>query len=112
MSKSFRSVLGAVAATAALASFAAPVMAQTPWMAQHPRRAQVDARLRDQDARIDRAVREGRIGPDRAAKLHAADQRIREEERQMASMHGGHITAREQARLNAEEDRVSHRIGR
>lgn len=112
MSKSFRTVLSAVAATVSLACVAGPAMAQTPWQAQHPRRAQVDARLRNQDMRIDRELRRGRIGPDQAQRLHGADQRIREQEQRMAAMHGGHITPREQARLNAEEDRVSHRIGR
>jgi len=112
MSKPMRNLLTAAAATLSLACLAAPAMAQTPWQAQHPRRAQVDARLRTQDARIDEEVRTGQISPAKAARLHAADRRIREHEQRMAAMHGGHITADDQARLNAEEDRVSHRIGR
>jgi hypothetical protein len=112
MSKSIRTVLTAVAATVSLACLAAPAMADTPWQAQHPRRAQINARLDHQDARIDGQLRTGQISPARAARRHAADQRIRAEEQQMAAMHGGHITEREQARLNAEEDRVSHRIGK
>lgn len=112
MSKSMRNVLTAVAATASLACLAAPAIAQTPWQAQHPRRAQVDARLRTQDARIDEELRTGQITPARAARLHDADHRIRAHEQRMAAMHGGHITADDQARLNAEEDRISHRIGK
>jgi hypothetical protein len=112
MPSSFRTALTAAAATVSLACLAAPAMAQTPWQAQHPRRAQVDARLRTQDARIDEEIRTGRISPAKAARLHAADRRIRGHEQRMAAMHGGHITADEQARLNAEEDRVSQRIGR
>ncbi len=112
MSKVIRTVLTAAAAAASLACLAAPATAQTAWQAQHPRRAQVDGRLHDQDARIDQAARAGRIGPAEAARLHAADQRIRAREQHMAAMHGGHLTQREQARLNHEEDRVSHRIGR
>jgi hypothetical protein len=111
MSDSIRTLLGAVAATLSLACLAAPAMAQTPWQAEHPREAQVNGRLRNQDARIDQELRTGQIGPEQAARLHAADHRIRAKEQQMAAMHGGHITAHEQARLNAEEDRVSHRIG-
>ena len=111
MSKSLGTVLSAVTATVSLACLAAPAMAQTPWQAGHPREAQVDGRLRNQDARIDQELRTGQIGPAQAARLHAADRRIRAREQQMAAMHGGHITAHEQARLNAEEDRVSHRIG-
>ncbi|HUN72478.1 MAG TPA: hypothetical protein VMU52_09225 [Steroidobacteraceae bacterium] len=106
-----RTLLAAAAATASLACLSAPAMAQNGWQAQHPRRAQVNARLATQDARIDQEVRTGQIGPRQAAHLHAADQRIRAQEEQMAARHGGHITAREQAKLNAEEDRVSHRIG-
>jgi hypothetical protein len=112
MSKWCRTVLTAAAAIVSLACFAGPAMAQSPWQAQHPRLAQVDARLHDQDARIDRELGTGRIGPAQAARLHGADRRIRAQEQRMAAMHGGHITAREQARLNAEEDRVSRRIGR
>ena len=112
MSKSIRRVLTAVATTVSLACVAVPAMAQTPWQAQHPRRAQVDARLRTQDARIDEELRTGQITPQRAARLHEADRHIRAHEQRMAAMHGGHISADDQARLNAEEDRVSHRIGR
>jgi hypothetical protein len=112
MSKSFSSALAAAAAAASLSCLATPAaMAQTAWQAQHPRRAQVDARLAHQDARIDQELRAGQIGPGQAARLHEADHRIRAHERRMAAMHGGDITAREQAKLNAEEDRVSHRIG-
>ncbi|MGH8299049.1 MAG: hypothetical protein ACRES6_07165 [Steroidobacteraceae bacterium] len=112
MSRPFRTVLTALAAIISLACVAAPAMAQTAWQAQHPRRAQIDARLHDHDMRIDRELRTGQIGPRQAQRLHGADQRIRAQEQRMAAMHGGHITAREQARLNAEEDRLSHRIGR
>lgn len=112
MPSSFRTSLAAVAAAASLVCLAAPAMAQTAWQAQHPRRAQVDARLRTQDARIDEELRTGQITPTRAARLHEADHRIRSHEERMAAMHGGHLTADDQARLNAEEDRVSHRIGR
>lgn len=111
MSQSFRTVLIAASAAVSLACLAGPAMAQTAWQAGHPRRAQVDARLVNQEARIDQEVKTGQIGPREAARLHAADQRIRAHEQQMAAMHGGHITKGEQARLNAEEDRVSHRIG-
>lgn len=112
MSKPFRTALTAVAAGVCLACLAAPAMAQSAWQIHHPRRAQVNGRLAIQDARIDQEVHTGQISPARAARLHEADQRIRAQEQQMAAMHGGHLTAREQARLNAEEDRVSQRIGR
>jgi type IV pilus biogenesis protein CpaD/CtpE len=111
MSKSYRSVLTAAAAAVSLGCVTAPALAQGTWAAQHPLRAEVNARLDRQDHRIDEKVRAGLMRPGRAARLHAADQRIRDHERRMAAMHGGDITPRDQAKLNAEEDAVSQQIG-
>ena len=112
MSKSIRTVLTAVAATVSLACLAAPAMADTPWQAHHPRREQVNNRLGNQNARIHQEVKEGEMSHAKAARLHAADHRIRMQERRDAARNGGHITKREQARLNRRENRVSRRIGR
>ena len=112
MSKSIRTVLTAVAATVSLACLAGPAMADTPWQAHHPRREQVNNRLGNQNARIHQEVKEGEMSHARAARLHAADHRIRMQERRDAARDGGHITRREQARLNRRENRVSRRIGR
>jgi hypothetical protein len=112
MSKSIRTVLTAVAATVSLACFAVPAMADTPWQAHHPRREQVNNRLGNQNARIHREVKEGEMSHARAARLHAADHRIRGQERRMAAHDGGHITKRQQARINREENHVSRKIGR
>jgi type IV pilus biogenesis protein CpaD/CtpE len=111
MSKSYRSVLTAAAAAVSLSCLTAPAIAQGAWAAQHPLRAEVNARLAKQDHRIDEKVRAAQMRPGQAARLHAADQRIRDHEQRMAAMHGGDITPREQAKLNAEEDRVSREIG-
>ena len=112
MSKSIRTVLTAVAATVSLACLAAPAMADTPWQAHHPRREEVNNRLANQNARIHQEVKEGEMSHGKAARLHAADHRIRLQERRMAARNGGHITRREQARLNRRENHVSHRIGK
>jgi len=112
MSKSIRTVLTALAATASLACLAAPAMADTPWQAHHPRREQVNSRLATQNARIHREVREGEMSHAKAARLHRADHRIRLQERRMAARQGGAVTRRQQARLNRRENRVSRRIGR
>lgn len=112
MSKSIRTVLTAVAATVSLACLAAPAMADTPWQAHHPRREQVNNRLGNQNARIHEEVKEGEMSHAKAARLHRADHRIRMQERRMAARNDGHITKREQHRLNREENRVSHRIGK
>jgi hypothetical protein len=112
MSKSLRTVLTAVAATLSLACLTAPAMAQTAWQASHPRRAEVNGRLGKQNARIHQEVREGEMSHAKAARLHHADHRIRMQERRIAARQGGHITRRQQARLNHRENRVSHRIGK
>lgn len=112
MSKSIRTVLTAVAATVSLACLAAPAMADTPWQAHHPRREQVNNRLGNQNARIHHEVKEGEMSHARAARLHHADHRIRMQERRMAARNDGHITRRQQARINREENHVSRRIGK
>ena len=112
MSKSIRTVLTAVAATVSLACLAAPAMADTPWQAHHPRREQVNNRLGHQNARIHQEVKEGEMSHAKAVRLHRADHRIRMQERHMAARHDGHITRRQQARINHEENHVSRRIGR
>ena len=112
MSKSIRTVLTAVAASVSLACLAAPAMADTPWQAHHPRREEVNNRLANQDARIHREVKEGEMSHAQAARLHRADHRIRLQERRMAARTGGHISKRQQARLNRRENHVSRRIGR
>ena len=78
----------------------------------HPRRVQVNRRLRVQNRRIHQQVRERELNPRQAQRLHHADRRIRGEERRFARHHHGVITRAEQARLNRQENRVSHRIGR
>ena len=112
MSKPIRTVLTAVAAACSLACLAAPAMADTPWQAHHPRREEVNNRLSNQHARIHQEVKEGEMSHAKAARLHRADHRIRMQERRMAARNGGHITRRQKAMLNREENRVSHRIGK
>ena len=112
MSKSLRTVLTAAAAAVSLACLAGSAMAATPWQAEHPRRAEINARLARQQARIHRAVETGRITRAQAARLHRAGERIRAQEERMAARHGGHITAAEQAKLNREADYIGRQIGR
>jgi len=86
-------------------------LAETAWEISHPRRDQVNDRLENQDRRIHQEVKEGELTHAQAAKLHRQDHRVREEERAMASRHGGHITKREQTALNRQENRISREIG-
>ncbi|HTN95193.1 MAG TPA: hypothetical protein VMJ33_11480 [Gallionella sp.] len=78
----------------------------------HPRRAEVNDRLKNQDKRIHKEVKEGEMSKSEAAKLHKEDRHIRKEERMMASQNGGHITKREQKTLNHQENEVSQQIGK
>jgi len=97
----------AVAGTAVSAAFA-----ETQWERNHPRRDQVNDRLANQNRRINRELKEGEITKQQAHELHREDHAIRQEERDMAKINGGHITKGEQKVLNQQENAVSHQIGR
>lgn len=91
----------------ATSSFAA-----TPWQKAHPRRTEVNARLANQNRRIHQEVKEGDLTKSQAATLHKDDGQIRQEERDMASQNGGHISKSEQHVLNQQENVVSKQIGK
>ena len=78
----------------------------------HPRRAEVNQRLNNQDKRIHNEVKEGDMSKAKAARLHKKDRHIRKEERAMASRDGGHISKRDQEKLNRQENGVSQQIGK
>jgi hypothetical protein len=82
------------------------------WNQRHPRRAEVNARLDNQNRRISEERREGELTAGRARRLHAEDRMIRREERLMAAQNHGHITRAEQRALNQQENAVSRQIGR
>ena len=77
---------------------------------KHPRRAEVNLRLARQNYRIDKKVDDGQMSAKEGAKLHKEDHQIRQEERDMASQDGGHITKQEQKVLNQQENVVSKQI--
>jgi len=81
------------------------------WAKDHPRRAEVNSRLENQNRRIDKERKEGEITKGQAQELHHEDHQIRQEERDMASQNGGHITKQEQKTLNQQENAVSRQIG-
>jgi len=82
------------------------------WAQRHPRRAEVNARLANQNARINKELKEGEITKGQARALHREDRAVRQEERDMASQNGGHITRSEQRVLNQQENGISREIGR
>lgn len=106
-----RKLLAATFAALSLASLGTAASAAT-WDQTHPRRAEVNARLANQNRRIQHEVKEGEMTHAQAAALHRQDHQIRREERLMASQNGGHITRPEQRVLNQQENAVSRQIGR
>jgi len=85
---------------------------ESQWAKEHPRRAQVNKRLKNQNKRINKEVKEGEISKAQAKNLKKKDQAIRQEERDMAKQNGGHITRSEQKVLNQQENAVSREIGK
>jgi hypothetical protein len=85
--------------------------AETLWQYHHPRRAEVNERLAYQNYRINNGVEDGRISPWRAARLHAEDRTIQNEERFIARLNAGYITPAQQRALNQQENVVSRQIG-
>ena len=101
-----------VLAAVSLTVFAGSAFAETQWDKNHPRRDQVNDRLANQNRRINQEYREGEISRGQARQLHKEDHQIRREEREMASLDGGHITRSEQRVLNQQLNGVSRQIGR
>jgi len=111
MFKTWARVLTIAVTTAFIAGIASSAIAETNWEKNHPRRDQVNDRLANQNKRIKQERKEGELTAGQAAKLHKEDRQIRQEERDMASQNGGHITKSEQKVLNQQENAVSKQIG-
>jgi hypothetical protein len=80
------------------------------WAQNHPRRAEVNARLANQNTRITYNLAKGNIAPSQAALLKSEDRTVRAQERFDASLNGGHITKAEQRALNQDENAISRQI--
>ena len=102
--------LSATVITAALAGAAGTASADTTLQKNHPRREQVNNRLARQNKRIHQDVKNGTLNKGQAAALHHQDHQVRQEERDMASQNGGHITKSEQKVLNQQENGISKEI--
>jgi hypothetical protein len=110
MSYSAKRSLSFAAAVVALAGAVGTASAATTWQKDHPRRTQVNHRLGNQNARIHNDVKDGTLSKGQAATLHQEDHQVRQEERDMASQNGGHITKQEQSVLNKQENGISQQI--
>lgn len=112
-------IIRALAACVLLSSVAACVV--TPPPAPHPgptpqqiadqRLHQVDGRIDNLARRIDNRVNQGYYPPPQGAGLHHRLETIRQEAHDMASQHGGGLSAEEQRVLNQELDNAAHAIG-
>ena|SRR5437868_9802227 len=110
---STRKLIGTLVLATVAAGMAGGAMANdTRWEKQHPRRDQVNDRLAKQNKRIRGEMKEGEMSHAKAGRLHREDRQIRQEERDMASQNGGHITRQEERTLNQQENAVSRQIGR
>jgi hypothetical protein len=98
------------AAMISLAALVGSASADTTWQKNHPRREQVNNRLANQNKRIHNDVKNGTLTKGQAAALHHEDHQVRQEERDMASQNGGHITKSEQRVLNQQENGISNQI--
>ncbi len=110
MSISVRRSLVVGALLAVLTAVAGTASADTTWQKHHPRREQVNNRLNNQNKRIHNDVKNGTLTKSQASSLHKEDHQVRQEERDMASQNGGHITKSEQNVLNQQENGISKQI--
>lgn len=110
MLNSARKSLTFATAIISLAALVGTASADTAWQKAHPRRTQVNHRLANQNRRIHSDVKNGTMTHAQAAQAHAQDHQVRQEERDMASQNGGHITRGEQGVLNHQENGISQQI--
>jgi len=110
MSISVKRSVAFAATLAVLTVVAGTASADTTWQKNHPRREQVNHRLNNQDKRIHNDVKNGTLTKGQAKALHKDDHQVRQEERDMASQNGGHITKSEQNVLNQQENGISKQI--
>jgi len=109
--KHYMRIIGTIVLVAVFFLTSLPaVQAETEWQKDHPRRTQVNKRLKNQNRRINQGVKNGTLDKQQAAQLHKKDRQIRQEERDMSSQNGGHITKQEQKTLNQQENAVSGQI--
>jgi len=110
MLSNLRNRLTFAAMLVSLAGFAGTASAETTWQKNHPRRTQVNHRLANQNKRIHQDVKNGTMSKAQASQVHHEDHQVRQEERDMASQNGGHITKPEQKVLNGQENGISSQI--
>jgi hypothetical protein len=98
-------VLGAALSLSGIAGASAAT-----WAQNHPRRVEVNARLANQNKRIDADLASGKITAKQAARLHREDRMARKDERFDAGFDKSHLTNADQRSLNQDENGISKQI--
>lgn len=112
MRASIRTTLALLAAVTAAGAFSTQAMAETAWQKHHPVRVHDNQRIANQNRRITQEVKEGEMTHKQAHALRADDRKIRQEERDMASQNGSHLTRADQRVLNQQLNENSRDIGK
>jgi hypothetical protein len=77
---------------------------------KHPRRNQVNKRVKNQRARINKGVKDGQLTQQQAQQLRANDNAIKAQEHADVKANGGYLTKPEQKQINQEENANSKLI--
>lgn len=77
---------------------------------EHPRRAEVNSRVRNEDARINQGVKSGELTQAQGQELKGEVAGVKAEERTEVKANGGYLTAGEQKQLNQELNQDSKQI--
>jgi hypothetical protein len=112
MKASTRIAMSVLAVTAAAGFLSSNAFAETPWQKHHPVRVHDNHRIANQNRRITQEVKEGEMTHAQAHALRADDRKIRQEERDMASQNGSHLTRADQHALNQQLNENSRDIGK
>ena len=76
----------------------------------HPRVNEIQSRIDNQESRINQGLGQGQMTGKQAARDEARDARVERQLQRDEAKHGGHITKREQAKLNRELNHNSRAI--
>lgn len=76
----------------------------------HPRVNEINRREQNQQNRIANGVKSGQLTPGEASRLERQENRLVQNEKRDMARDGGHLTKRDQAKLNREANHVSRDI--
>jgi hypothetical protein len=102
--------------SAALAAFMLPAAAQTSGTTPNPSQPPVQnqmspsQRAENQQDRISRGIADGQLTPGEAGKLESDEAKINREAARMKAANGGKLTAADRAKLQRQQNYMSHQI--